>query len=285
MLDKLYQIHLIAPSSAIYDLNSQNLYIVNWTDGLGAAPFHRFSERSAGQHGVTDLGFRLDARLIDFHMTLVAVDPTAYWYRRATMLDFIKPSVTPFIMQFLLSNSVNPDLERCLHCYLYKGLSFDTRKRKGLSQEADFTLIAPDPVFYDPTAWTSTLTFTYGDSYKEVTLPIQGNWASYPQIVIEGPVLNPCIVNLGTNEKIALAYQVAVGETVTIECAYGLKTIKNGSGTNLISKLTTDSDFSTFHVDPDLTGSDVNKMHLTGTLTAGQTCHVTFNYYDRYVGI
>jgi hypothetical protein len=285
MLTKLWQIYLVSPGGPIFDLNSGNLYITNWTDGLGIPPFHRLSERSAGQHGTTDLGFRLDPRLIDFHMTLKAADPTVYYYRRYILTSFIKPATSPFIMKFMLPNAGNPDDERHLNCYLHKPYTIDTRKRNALDQEVDFTLIAPDPVFFNPTALTGTCSPANGDATKDVTLSCSGTWLSYPQIVIDGPVLNPTITNLGTGEKIALDYQVTAGETVAIECAYGLKTVKNNSSVNLIGKLTSDSDLASFHIDPDLLGGAVNKMRCSGTFAGGEHAHFTFNYYDRFIGI
>ena len=141
MLNTLNRISLITPLGLIYDLNDQGFYLADSSDGLGMSPFHRLAERSSQQHGETDLGFRLDPRTFKFQLTLRAATPTLYYTRRAELLTIFRPSDTPFVLQFTL-----PDGSiRCIDCYLEKGLTFDTAKRKALTQEAELVLRAPDP--------------------------------------------------------------------------------------------------------------------------------------------
>lgn len=283
MLNTLFAVSLITPTSSIIDLNDLAIYVLDSSSGLGMAPFHRLSERSSQQHGETDLGFRLDPRVFKLHLSLRAATPTQYYSYRSALLQLFRPSNTPFTLAFTLPNGSNPSLVRYITCYLNKGLVFDTAQRKALVQEADIELLAPDPTFFDPTQRTATLTLTPELPLQDLSISYAGNWSSYPKIEITGPLEDPLITNTSTNEKLSLTYHLAAGEVVTIDTAYGVKTVKNGAGTNLIGKLTSDSDLATFHIDHELVGSNV--LQCSGVVPAGQHAHVTVKYYDRFIGI
>jgi hypothetical protein len=82
-----------------------------------------------------------------------------------------------------------------------------------------------------------------------------------------------------------LDYAIPVGRTVTIDLKPGAKQVYDDLGTNLIGCVTTDSDLSTFHLAPapEVAGG-INQMHFLGSgLTADS--QVTFQYFDRYLGL
>jgi hypothetical protein len=284
MLNELFQIYLRLPSTAIINLNTRDYYITNSLDAFGMAPFHRFSERSSQQHGVTDLGFRLDPRVFNLHMSVRSSEPYLYWYYRDQLCQFFRPSNSFYTIFCVLPNGLDPDLTRSIDCYLQKGLTFDTTKRKGLVQDFDVTLIAPDPTWYDPVLKSDTLQINPGSGTLNLVSSYAGSWRCYPTIEIVGPITNPLIVNTYTSEQLGLTYAVAEGETVTIDTAFGQKTVKNQAGTNLISKLTAASDLASFHIDPEDYYSH-NEMHVSGVVPAAKHAHVTVKFYDRYIGI
>jgi hypothetical protein len=250
---------------------------------LGLPPFHHISERSSQQHGETHLDFRLDPRIIPLHFTLRAATPSLFWSRRGTLIEIFRPSNTPLVLTFGIPNSLNPDLVRSIDVFVEKGLSLDTAKRKDLNQDFDVVLRAPDPTFYDPTEKTLVLHPLHGDGYKHGDPGYGGSWYSYPIIEIEGPFEDPTITNIVTGEKLALTYHVAAGETVTIDTNYGVKTVMNQAGTNLIGYLTDDSDLATFRLVHD--SVEGNDLSINGTVPAGGATSVTFSYYDRFIGI
>jgi hypothetical protein len=296
MLNTLTRISLITPLGLTYDLNDQGFYLADSSDGLGMAPFHRLAERSAQQHGETDLGFRLDPRIFKFQLTLRAATPTLYYARRAELLTIFRPSTIPFKLQFTL-----PDGSlRCIDCFLEKGLTFDTAKRKALTQEADLVLYAPDPTFYDPALKTVALSwnnaqgllfpFTFPlifgvDSATILSLiTLTGTWLSYPKIIFTGPLTWPSIINYTTGEVLLLQYAISAGEAVTIDTAFGYKTVKNNSNVNLINYLSTTSDLATFHLDHELTAGD-NEISVAGAGIDPLQTQVIFQYYERFIGI
>jgi hypothetical protein len=282
MLDSLFKITLI--STASFNLNNFDYYLLDSSDGLGMAPSHRITERNSQQHGETDLGFRLDPRLFSLRLSVRCESPTEYYYYRSQLLTIFRPSNDPIILAFTLPNGTNPDLVRRIKCYIEKGLTFDTSKRKSLVQQADVVLRAPDPTFYNPTQTTNSLTLTSDEPQQNLALSYTGTWLCYPVIEIVGPITNPVILNTGTDEKLALTYAVGGSETVTIDTAFGVKTVTNGAGDNLIGKLTDDSDLATFHLDHEIEAGG-NIMTCYGTIAGGQHAHINFKYYERFIGI
>lgn len=111
------------------------------------------------------------------------------------------------------------------------------------------------------------------------------SWHSYPVITIIGPIKTPTITNTTTSEVISLSYNVAAGETVTINTAYGNKTVTSSVNGNIIGTVTTASDLATFHIacSPEATGG-INSFTVAGNDMSGATA-VYMTYYARYIGI
>ncbi len=124
---------------------------------------------------------------------------------------------------------------------------------------------------------------------ENFTINYGGTWNAFPTIDVTGPWDNFTITNSATLETLDLGYNIGSGETVTFDLGYGVKSVTNQNGTNLIGSLSTDSDLATFHLAPDAevtTGlaDGINPLLVTGNnLTAGSLLVVS--YYTRYIGI
>lgn len=118
------------------------------------------------------------------------------------------------------------------------------------------------------------------------TIAYTGSFSEYPEITIVGPITDPVLTNVSTGEVLDFTgITISAGDSYTIDCRFGYKTVKNAAGTNKIADLTSDSDLATFHLgaDPEVSGGS-NAFTLTGTSTDANT-QVTVAYYNRYVGI
>ncbi len=121
------------------------------------------------------------------------------------------------------------------------------------------------------------------------TIIYEGTWNAFPTIDVTGPWDNFTITNGATLETLDFGYNIAAGETVTFDLAYGVKSVTNQSGTNLIGSLSTDSDLASFHLTPDAevtTGlaDGVNPMTVTGT-NLDENSILVLSWYTRYIGI
>lgn len=121
------------------------------------------------------------------------------------------------------------------------------------------------------------------------TIEYIGTWDAFPTITVVGPWDNFSITNAATLETLDFGYNVDGGEVVTFDLAYGLKSVTNQNGTNLIGSLSTDSDLATFHLasDAEITtglSSGINPMTVTGNNLTGNSGLVV-EWYTRYIGI
>lgn len=293
--DALY----IIRNGVYYDLTGGLAYLES-DAGFGMSPVSRITERGPLQNGVSDLGFRLQPR----NMSLVLVKPEACpnnWRRlRQTFLDAFKPSdeASNLLWEF------GDGSRRQIDFHLINGLTipWTAADRVRPSLRDGVQLYAPDPTWYDPDTseveWTldvltqlsfpASFPISFGtDAINEIVeIEYTGTWLAFPIVVFTGPITAPLIRNITTGEKLELSYTVSAGESVTIDTRYGHKTVRNNSGVNLISYLSSDSDLATFHIAADPEAADgINQLFASGTDAVEGRTSIRATWNDRYIGI
>jgi hypothetical protein len=245
------------------NLNDLDGYVRLQEDGLGLPDVRRLTERGPAQHGDTDIGYRLEPRIVNLVVGVFGDDPTGYW----------------------------------------GGLSWGSSERFVSAHRAGFQLRAADPTFYDPTwqsipfgisgasgnwAIPWPIPWPIGsatvDQTKSVITP--GEWRSYPIITARGPIDDLVIYNETTGEKLDFTgYSMIAGEALTIDTRYGVKSVIDQDGISQIAALTDDSDLATFHLDadPDAAGG-VNSIRVTGS-GADSTTIIYFQFQPRYIAL
>lgn len=122
--------------------------------------------------------------------------------------------------------------------------------------------------------------------YQTLDVTYSGTWLSYPVIRMIGPISQPQVWNLSTNEKIELTYDIPSGDQVTIDLSFGNKTVIDNHGTNLAGTTTTDSNLATWHLAPDPEVTDgVNQLQVIGDDAVIGETQVTIEWHTRYIGI
>lgn len=269
------------------------LYLLG-VDGLGLPDFARFEERGPLQDGVTDMGFRYDARKVNIALGIYGVDVADLYVKRAALISKFKPSNTPGILRIVTGSGVI----RQLDAFMLGGLSNDDRDRDYTYQKNVIALKCPDPAFYDLLASYTVIQgggggsayvvntpvpFTIGSSILDASesIPYDGSYDEYPIIRIIGPVTNPSIVHNLTGDKLAFgATTIAQGDWYEIDTRYGVKTVKDSSGVNKIGELSNDSDLATFRI---IAGED-NVLSATGSSITSSTM-IEIVWHNRYLGI
>lgn len=301
----------ISPDDQTYKFNNAvDQFVLAGVSGTGMPPIAYRTQRGPFQHGVTPLGFILQPRLIQLLHRRNACNREDYWSARADIMNLLRPNRQSGddLELGVLRKVHEPDrTTRDISVFVLAGPQF-VSVQQGRWDEFSFTeaiqFIAHDPTFFDPVLRTVDLTlptaidddivfsfdfpFTFqGAGLGETdVITYNGTWLSYPTIVMRGPLANPVVANLSTGEKIALNTTIAAARMVTIELAYGNKTVVDDLGNNLIGTLTTDSDLATFHLAPNPeAASGANSMSVAASgLTAGQS-RITLQYFERYIGI
>lgn len=275
-------------------------YWIQAEDGLGMAPVRRLEERGPQQHGATDLGFRLDPRTITLVLGFQAGSLAEFYSRRETLLRLLRPTNTPLQLRWELENGER----RGIFAHVASGPAMGSQDRLGLSQRAGVILRAADPLFFDwvgqsavygvgggsSDAWIIpwAIPWTIGSSTiggsRAITNP--GSFDALPRIIITGPITSPVITNTTTGEVLDLTgYSLTAGQTLTIDCRDGVKTVTREDGSNQIAQLSEASDLATFHLaaDPDAPGGS-NSISVAGSGATTAT-EVFLQFNPRYIGL
>jgi tail protein len=247
-----------------YDLTDRQRYLWIADDGLGLSPFHRLTERSPDQHGDSDEGFRLDPRTIKLVIGLFGEDDADYWDAREELIgDIFNPAAGQLTLTFVLPNGAT----RALDVLVLGEGSLPSTDRQRIMHKVGIMLKAKDPTFYDPTG--KSVTFGIGGASSGWAIPMSvplgvgstninqvktitnaGSWFSLPDLIrIQGPITNPQVWNLSTNEVLNFTGVVlTAGQRLDINCQWGEKTVVDQNGVNRYSWLVQPSHLSTWHL-------------------------------------
>ena len=306
-----------APESREYPLVTPHVTgrFVMSESGMGTPDIQYITQRGPSQDGESLRDFNLRPRVVQLLERQQFKGRDAWWTGRADMLNELRPNrqstATGVATGILRHVKANGDV-RDLNVLIESGPRFEARNVNEWDEwatEEVLRFIAFDPLFFDPARVDLTLAFTldanlvfpidfpiqFGSGLVDVSgnLDYTGTWASLPTIVIVGPFDHPIIDNVTTGEKIDLNTIIAAGRTVTIDLAFGQKTITDDLGTNLLGSLTTDSDLGTFHIAPTPEAPQVvgqprptarNVIRLRGSNPTGLSS-VQVRYFTRYFGI
>lgn len=275
--------------------------------GQGMPPITYVTQRGPFQHGETVLDYRLEPRRIAYVHRRQGCDRDAYWDIRADLINYLRPNrqtsntFSPGRLRKILPSGAKRDI----NVFIESGPGYGARDVNMWDETAiteTLVFYAPDPVFYDPDTELQSMTidicsdlvfpFTFpfifcGSSVNETdTITYTGTWLSYPVITIQGPAAEARVSNITTGEKIEFTRTIPAGTTITINCAYGAKTVTDDTGANWIGGLTEDSDLATFHIAPapEAPGGVNSISAQARDGVAGETLF-TIAYITRYIGI
>jgi hypothetical protein len=294
-----------------YNLNDgYNIRLLNYDLGLSGS--RRLVQRFPGQFGESDLGGIIQPRFIDIFWSLWGDDKADFRTARETLLEVFRlREDEPTQLIFELEDG----RKRALDVYLDGELAF--ADAVGRFERASGTFRAADWRLYDPVLRTLTFSLIPDSGGLPIPftipIPIGGsvlnviesiNYANgsrlaskeFPVIIVRGPIENPVIENLTTNERIDLTGLILnIGEFVIIDLSgfprRDAKTIRREDGTTAAQFLSVDSDLATWHL------AYAGERLFDGTYSTGTNLirilgdNVTLlssaelRYYDRYEAI
>jgi hypothetical protein len=276
--------------------------VLSW-DGVGEAPVRRIEERGPQQHGVSDVGFRLEPREIQLALWLGADSFVDLEARRRTLVDWLRATTANLTLRFTTEAGEIFDIDG----HSVGALTLPVEGGDGMTLKSGVVFRCPDPTFYDPVAVAVSFLVGGGaDSFyvpmsvphfvgasvvnASVTVTYAGTWRAYPLIRIVGPIADPVITNAATGEVLDFTgTTIAGGDRYDIDLRYGHKTVIDAAGVSQIAKLVTSSDLATWHIadDSEVTGEvtgGVNSISVTGS-GANVATRIDIVYNTRYVGI
>jgi hypothetical protein len=290
---------LLNVRGGVIPLRSPHL-VLNSVGGLGMAPVRRLTQQDGQQDGQTYLDTRLEPRVVTFALDAYCPCEADLWDTRDVLMRLMAEFANGFILRI---NLLPHGVRRHLDLRYLAGLEgmHDLHVSPFL-QSSSFQGIADLPSLYDPDL--QRVNYNLGGMAGEgfpITFPVRlgtdelaimspivypGSWKSYPIIRISGPGTNIVISNNTTGETIDLGVNTLdAGESVTIDCTPGQKTVTHSVDGNVQSWLTTDSDLATFHIaaDPEAPGG-INDIQVAIDDAAAATT-ILLTWYVRYIGM
>jgi hypothetical protein len=292
----------ITPDGVEYRLHTETTRWVLSTEGEGMPPIEYVTQRGPFQHGETVMDYFLKPRILQFVIHQKFCSRQAYWDGRQLLLNMLRPNrqapgqIRPGILRKHFPSGLMWDLE----VFVQEGPGFAPRLDQGWNEWSFKEIIrfyAPNPIMYDPRQLSMQVYSDVSQLMFPAVFPIffgamggvnfllyEGTWLEYPTITVTGPIQGFQIVNVTTDEKLALTNTLDPGDSMTIDLRYGAKTITHSDGSNLIGSLSSDSDLSTFHLAPHPEAPNGrNRLEIYGT-GVNTSSKVEIKWYRRYIG-
>lgn len=287
-----------------YDFHAPNVRVLlSKPDGTGMPPIEYVTQRGPLQHGESLISYFLRPRTMQLLLRAQGCSRAQYWSSRADLIDYMRPNRhSPTSLPGGTLRVVQLDgTIRDIDCLIQQGPGFtakDNRTWDEFSWQEVLRFIAFNPIAYDPTTRSLTYATPSGQLVFPITFPITftsnevitnvtylGTWLEYPTFIITGPMTNPVIQNLTTNQKLQFDNMILnTGESVTVNLSYGVKTAQKNDGTNMVGYLSSDSNLGEFHLAPNPEATNgVNQIRISSSGGGGGT-GIVMTYKYRYIG-
>ncbi len=147
-----------------YSLSDGNPFKLLGISGIGNAPVRRLEERGPFQDGATDIGYRLDARLINLSIQIVAASLSAADTHRDTLSNIFNPRNGQTIY---LRCTRDDSAVRQIDCYSVGMVDTpaELQSRQFGAQRVGVQLKAPNPIWYNPVQTVSTFVPTVSTAF------------------------------------------------------------------------------------------------------------------------
>lgn len=265
-------------------------------DGAGIIPVRRILDKAPLQQGMTDRGFRQDARRMTLQLMLEGKSPADADKLRDQVAQWFVPTNTPLRLKV-----TRDDMQvRQIDCYVDGTIDFPRSNQIGSGQLVTVPLVAPNPSWYLPTQQVVESALLEATDV-DIDINVAGTTADdWPIISITGPVdvgltikHYPGYAASYPPHAMAFTSAIAALQTINIDLRPGYKTIRNQLFANRMnyldqyylgafSEMRIMSEHTTRATDPAWSTSNRFRFHATGVSGASKA---TISYYRRYASL
>lgn len=309
---------ILTPAGDEYAFGDGGAKAVLDVGGRGLPAVEYQTLRGYQQQSETVVGWLLQPRQVTVTVAWDIEDRADYWAARRELRAFLRMNLGgPLTLMHYRADGTT----RAIRVYPDTPAIFES-EAQWASPQTPLPFVAYDPVFYDPTAVTLTMTkgllshllfdsaaggilfdsavggILFGDEVQVglQSIAYEGDWAAYPTITINGPYDWVQITNQTTGKAIKLGQPVPSGGQRVITLTPGAQTIVDETGASRFDELVLPpSDLVGFNIRPRGTpyhdspyegvAGGINVIQATaGGAVVGSTA-VTLVYYPRYLGI
>lgn len=270
--------------------------------GIGLPSVERVKERSPLQDGSTDVGYRLNDRLLNLVLLIDSTTLTSADQARDNLAEMLKPQVDNPIK---IRVQRDDGKLRQIDGNVVGMVDFPNteKERMWASQKVMIQFDCPDPVFYEPTL--QSLLFDVETSINTFQVPIavpfvytsgseifatqivnySGKIAVKPTIYVTGPAEDLVITNLTTGKVLSLeGHTIADGDTYTLDLA--TRRIVDQNNVRKLSALTDDSNLFTWEIaTTPIAAAGSNSIRVSVADQANENTSIRIEYYNRYPSI
>lgn len=255
------------------NLNDEtNWYCLNLS-GTGLPTPRTWLQPLPYEHGSLYVGMKYPERQLTAHLVLKGESYADRLRLEGELVDVVGTHRGLLTLTITLASGA----QRVINGVVTDGLQYPPEALVGpTARRIPLVFTCPDPLFR---ATTRTV----------VTLP---NWAqsggfayygtapAYPRIEITGPVTNPTITNLNTNQKLSFALSLAAGERLEITTTPGHKAAIKVSSTGVETDVTT-----TLTADSAIWAIERRNNAILVTGTGGSGSAGTLSFVTRYLSL
>jgi phage-related protein len=271
------------------EFREPSIILESWTGFAGPARTHQ-TQKAVGQIGSSLLDTLYEQRELSIRAVLVAET-------RQDLFAMRRILIAALIGEGTLTWTQDDGTAYVIACVADSGTPRfvgDAGNQSTFHMRFYLDLLAPDPTWYDPVGEEQHMNSFEGGMTIPFELPLdlgtvgasaiirnKGDLATPVLITITGPVTNPSIENLTTDQTIALVLDIAAGETLVISTVYGsiAATLTDALGveTNAMRYITVDSEF--WQLQP-----GANEVSYASSGESG-SAEVVIGWRHRYAGV
>jgi hypothetical protein len=259
----------------------------NGFSGVGLPPITRDLQRHPNIEGAIDHGFTLEPRDLMLNLYYNVNSAAAADARRDAIYKIFRPFDDPLKLKVTRDDGA----VRQIDVHTVGMLDLPTSERVGFDQGFNVRLLAPNPIWYDPSSITLNIT-PLGTPWLS-NLSYTGTWDEYPIINVYGEAQDFSMYSVITTATDTTTYStgsfdIPAGDIFTFDLRPGYKTIKNAAGVSQLGSGTAQNTFNflfgfRLFADP-IEASGTNQ--LIGNYTTKDGTHkIQFVYYRRYLGV
>jgi hypothetical protein len=291
--------------------------------GVGMPPADYATQKAPGQHGSSHLGYVLADRAVQTGFAWRGRGGADCLFQRRAGVLYPIFSYLSHPLKLRYAN-LSGDVRELWNFWYQDGLGRDSDAVGDGVETAVAAWVARDPVWYDPTLHSYTVTvatgatgdelvfdtpagvagptaifgtahyLTFGSSAINVTLnagqiTTVGDWFTFPVITVLGPASDFEIENVTAGYEITMDYDIAAGETVTLDLRYGYKTVTTDAlappDDNLAGLVPSTDDLADFCLwgTRQVAGGANDVRLFCGNATSAT--RITVAWYDRYLAV
>lgn len=275
----------VAPTYTISDGVYSRVVFLN---GAGLPPIRRELTGHPYFGGSVDNGYHFSPREMTLRLFFNVASKAAADLRRDELYNIFQPAAGTNTM--ILRVTRNDGKIRQIDCHTIGIMDMPESTRVGYDQAFDVRLLAPNPIWYEPSILTLTATPT--GTNQNFNFPNLGDWETWPTVKVFGAVTGFKMTNIlslpggGTRSYIVGTFDVAAGDIVTFETHPAKKTLTTSASASLINKISF-IDFLGF-IDFKLFGvpeANPNNLINLVNVTRDANHKVQIIYQARYLGL